>query len=106
VAIAFLAWPAGRGRHLGEYTQHDLDAWFGTGPTTRRHVITFLSWARQQRIIRELEVPVISIAAAETCPPGPDRAAGGMVPARRQARRGGRMRAVMACGWSGCWRIR
>jgi hypothetical protein len=105
VAIAFLAWPAGRGRHLGEYTQHDLDAWFGTGPTTRRHVITFLSWARQQRIIRELEVPVISIAAA-TCPPGPDRAAGGMVPARRQARRGGRMRAVMACGWSGCWRIR
>jgi len=106
VAIAFLAWPAGRGRHLGECTQHDLDAWFGTGPTTRRHVITFLSWARQQRIIRELEVPVISTAGAETCPPGPDRAAGGMVPARRQARRGGRMRAVMACGWSGCWRIR
>ena len=62
VAIAFLAWPAGRGRHLGECTQHDLDAWFGTGPTTRRHVITFLSWARQQRIIRELEVPVISTA--------------------------------------------
>jgi anti-sigma regulatory factor (Ser/Thr protein kinase) len=27
-------------------------------------------------------------------------------PARRRAKRGGRMRAVMACGWSGCWRIR
>ena len=53
VAIAFLAWLDGRGRHLGECTQHDLDQWFGTGPTTRRHVITFLSWARQQRIIRE-----------------------------------------------------
>ena len=72
VAIAFLAWLADRGRHLGECTQHDLDAWFGTGPTTRRHVITFLSWARQQRIIRDVEVPVISTAGAEACPPGPD----------------------------------
>lgn len=42
VAIAFLAWLDGRGRHLGDCTQHDLDKWFGTGPTTRRHVITFL----------------------------------------------------------------
>jgi hypothetical protein len=72
VAIAFLSWLADRGRHLGECTQHDLDAWFGTGPTTRRHVITFLSWARQQRIIRELEVPAVSTAGAEACPPGPD----------------------------------
>ena len=72
VAIAFLAWLAGRGRHLGECTQHDIDTWFGTGPTTRRHVITFLSWARQQRIIRDIEVPVISTAGAEACPPGPD----------------------------------
>ena len=72
MATAFLAWPADRGRHLGDCTQHDLDAWFSTGPTTRRHVITCLSWARQQRIIRELEVPVISTAGAEACPPGPD----------------------------------
>jgi hypothetical protein len=72
VAIAFLAWPADRGRHLGECTQHDLDAWFGTGPTTRRHVITFLSWARQQRIIRDVEIPAISTAGAEACPPGSD----------------------------------
>ena len=55
VAIAFLAWLDGRGRHLGDCTQHDLDQWFATGPTTRRHVITFLSWARQQRIIRDVE---------------------------------------------------
>jgi hypothetical protein len=72
VAIAFLAWLAGRGRHLAECTQHDLDQWFGTGPTTRRHVITFLSWARQQRIIRNIEVPVISTEGAEACPPGSD----------------------------------
>ncbi len=72
VAIAFLAWLAGRGRHLGDCTQRDLDAWFGTGPTTRRHVITFLSWARQQRIIRNVQVPVISTAGAEACPPGSD----------------------------------
>jgi hypothetical protein len=72
VAIAFLAWLDGRGRHLGDCAQHDIDAWFGTGPTTRRHVITFLSWARQQRIIRNLEVPAIRAAGAEACPPGSD----------------------------------
>jgi hypothetical protein len=72
MAIAFLTWLDGRGRHLGECTQHDLDQWFATGPTTRRHVITFLSWARQQRIIRNVEVPVISTGGAEGCPPGTD----------------------------------
>jgi hypothetical protein len=59
-------------RHLGDCTQHDIDAWFGTGPTTRRHVITFLSWAGQQRIIRDVEVPVISTEGAESSPPGSD----------------------------------
>ena len=43
MAAAFLTWLADRGRHLGECTQHDLDQRFATGPTTRRHVITFLS---------------------------------------------------------------
>jgi hypothetical protein len=72
VAIAFLAWLAGRGRQLGECTQHDLDEWFATGPTTRRHVITFLSWARQQRIIHGVDVPLTSTDGAEACPPGSD----------------------------------
>jgi hypothetical protein len=72
MAIAFLAWLDGRGRQLGECTQHDLDQWFATGPTTRRHVITFLSWARQQRIIHHVAIPVISTDGAEVCPPGPD----------------------------------
>jgi hypothetical protein len=70
VTIAFLAWLDGRGRHLGECTQHDLDQWFATGPTTRRHVITFLSWARQQRIIGGVAIPVISTDGAGACPPG------------------------------------
>ena len=49
-------------------------------PTTRRHAITFLSWARQQRIIRDVEVPVISTAGAAASPPGPDaRLAGCLV---------------------------
>ena len=60
-------WPTADG-NLGECTQHDLDEWFGTGPTTRRHVITFLSWARQQRIIRNVDVPVISTEGAESLP--------------------------------------
>ena len=72
VAIAFLAWLDGRGRHLGDCTQHDLDEWFSTGPTTRRHVITFLSWVRQQRITRDVEIPVTRPGGAEACPPGPD----------------------------------
>jgi hypothetical protein len=72
VATTFLAWLAGRGRHLGECTQQDLDEWFATGPTTRRHVITFLSWARQQRIICNVDVPVVSTEGAEACPPGSD----------------------------------
>ena len=72
VAAAFLAWLAGRGRQLSECTQHDLDEWFATGPTTRRHVITFLSWARQQRIICDVDVPATSTEGAEACLPGPD----------------------------------
>jgi hypothetical protein len=72
VAMAFLAWLGGRGRQLGDCTQHDLDQWFGTGPTTRRHVITFLSWARQQRIIRNVEIPVIGSQGAEPPAPEPD----------------------------------
>src|SRR5262245_11917468 len=52
VAVAFLAWLADCGHQLGECTQHDLDSWFAAGPSTRRHALTFLSWARRQRILR------------------------------------------------------
>jgi len=59
VAIAFLTWLASRGRRPGECTQHDLDSWFASGPSTRQHALTFLSWARQQRILRGVGLPVI-----------------------------------------------
>jgi hypothetical protein len=41
-------------------------------PTTRRHVITFLSWARQQRIVRNVAAPVLNTEGTEACPPGSD----------------------------------
>jgi len=68
VAIAFLAWLASRGHRPGECTQHDLDGWFASGPSTRQHALTFLSWARQQRILRGVELPVIH---TETEAPAP-----------------------------------
>jgi len=63
VAAAFLAWLAGRGHQLGECTQYDLDSWFAAGPSTRQHALTFLSWARRQRILRGIELPVIHTEA-------------------------------------------
>ena len=41
-------------------------------PPPGRHVIAFLSWARQQRIICDVDVPVINTEGAGACPPGPD----------------------------------
>jgi hypothetical protein len=70
VAIAFLAWLASRGHQLGECTQRDLDSWFAAGPSTRQHALTFLSWARRQRILRGIELPVIHTEAASP-PPAP-----------------------------------
>ena len=71
VAAAFLAWLASRGHQLGECTQHDLDSWFAAGPSTRQHALTFLSWARRQRILRGIELPVIHTEAGAP-PPAPD----------------------------------
>jgi hypothetical protein len=70
VAAAFLAWLASRGHQLGECTQHDLDSWFAAGPSTRQHALTFLSWARRQRILRGIELPVIHTEAGAP-PPTP-----------------------------------
>ena len=70
VATAFLAWLASRGHQLGECTQHDLDSWFAAGPSTRQHALTFLSWARRQRILRGIELPVIHTEAGAP-PPAP-----------------------------------
>lgn len=69
MAIAFLAWLSGRGRHLDQCTQHDIDEWFGNGPTTRQHAITFLSWAGKQRTLRGIDLPVINTSGTEQAPP-------------------------------------
>jgi len=39
-------------RSTAARTQLDLDSWFAAGPSTRQHALTFLSWGRQQRILR------------------------------------------------------
>lgn len=56
--VAFLTWLHERGVGLGTCRQVDLDGWFATGPDTRYHVRTFLSWADQHRHLpRGLHLP-------------------------------------------------
>jgi hypothetical protein len=57
VAAQFLAWLAEHGRDLHSASQHDIDTWFADGPSTRKHARRFLSWARQERLLRGIEVP-------------------------------------------------
>jgi hypothetical protein len=59
LAIDFLNWLKGRGRTLAECTQHDIDAWFGHGPTTRRHAQPFLYWAINTGRARGFRVPFV-----------------------------------------------
>ena len=47
-----------------------VNGWFASGPSTRQHALTFLSWARQQRILRGVELPVIH-TETETPAPAP-----------------------------------
>jgi len=57
MGIDFLGWLARRGTSIGECTQHDVDAYFGAGPSTRLHARSFLYWARNTRKVRALEIP-------------------------------------------------
>ncbi|MFJ1700266.1 hypothetical protein ACIOHC_35250 [Streptomyces sp. NPDC088252] len=57
VAIQFLQWLGDRGRSLDECSQHDVDAWFGNGTSTRGHANNFLYWALKQRLVSKLAVP-------------------------------------------------
>lgn len=59
VAGNFLTWLSTRDVALEQLTQHDIDGWFAAGPSTRKHAVRFLYWAREQRLINaSLEVPV------------------------------------------------
>ena len=57
MGIDFLSWLAQRGRRIGECTQHDVDAYFGAGPSTRLHACSFLYWAKNARKVRGFEIP-------------------------------------------------
>lgn len=57
VAVQFLTWLVDRGRALSECTQHDIDAWYGSGTSTRQHAERFLYWCRSNRLTPKLEVP-------------------------------------------------
>jgi hypothetical protein len=45
IAVRLLAWLRARDSDLVTCTQGDIDAWFATGPSTRLHSRSFLSWA-------------------------------------------------------------
>ncbi|MER8089902.1 hypothetical protein ACFVZR_37795, partial [Streptomyces sp. NPDC058316] len=38
-------------------TQHDVDAWYGSGASTRGHANNFLYWAIDQRLVGKIAVP-------------------------------------------------
>jgi hypothetical protein len=45
IAVRLLAWLRARDSDLITATQGDIDAWFASGPSTRLHSRSFLSWA-------------------------------------------------------------
>ena len=57
VAISFLNWLNERGTALNDCTQHDIDAWYAGGPSTRQHAERFLYWARSNKLTPTLTVP-------------------------------------------------
>jgi hypothetical protein len=57
VAIQLVAWLAERGQSAAYWTQHDLDAWFSDGTSTRHHSLSFIYWAIKTRRAPALEVP-------------------------------------------------
>lgn len=57
VAIEFLNVVCAGGVSLADVNQHDIDAWFGSGPRTREHAAVFLYWAIKQKHVRRLSVP-------------------------------------------------
>jgi hypothetical protein len=57
VTITFLAWLQQRGQTLAGCTQHDIDAWYASGPGTRHKAERFLYWCRTQRLTRSLDIP-------------------------------------------------
>lgn len=57
VAISFLNWLNERGTTLADCSQHDVDAWYASGPSTRQHAERFLYWARSNKLTPQLSIP-------------------------------------------------
>ena len=70
IAVKLLAWLRQRGSDLVACTQGDIDAWFATGPSTRLHSRSFLSWATRTHRRAPLELPPDRPAAPRPIPEG------------------------------------
>jgi hypothetical protein len=57
VAVNFLAWLARSNAGLQVVSQHDVDRWLASGPSTNGRVDAFLYWAASNRLISKIEVP-------------------------------------------------
>src|ERR1035437_3854217 len=70
IAVRLLAWLRQRESDLVACTQGDIDAWFATGPSTRLHSRSFLSWAVRTHRRPALRLPPDRHAAPRPMPEG------------------------------------
>jgi hypothetical protein len=56
-ALVFLEWLGDHDIELEALAQRDVDLWLAGGPTTRYVVRDFLTWARERKIVPDVEVP-------------------------------------------------
>ena len=56
-AARFLAWLRDRDTSLAACTEAELDDWLSLRPRARGRLVGFLSWARGQRLVDDLEMP-------------------------------------------------
>jgi ribosomal protein L40E len=60
IAVDFLGWLDEHGLTLESVGQADIDRWLTGGPTPRRDVALFLTWAADRRLTRRFTVPARS----------------------------------------------
>ena len=70
IAVRLLAWLRQRECDLATCTQSDVDAWFSSGPSTRLHSRSFLSWAVRTHRRPTLRLPPDRHAAPRPMPEG------------------------------------
>jgi hypothetical protein len=68
VAVTFLNWLKDRGLTLAECTQHDIDDWFASGPTTHLLARTFMTFAVRRRLCPNLRLPAPPKATPDAQP--------------------------------------